>query len=48
VFEEGAVLLGSGVQSLRFRPPLDITEPEIAEGMDILRRSVKAVTTKAA
>src|SRR5262249_14785953 len=48
LFDEGAVLRGSGVESLRFRPPLDITEPEVAEGMEILRRSVKAVTARAA
>ncbi len=48
VFEEGAVLLGSGAQTLRFRPPLDITEPEIAEGIEILRRAVKSVAARAA
>jgi L-lysine 6-transaminase len=43
VFEFGAVLLGSGVRSLRFRPPLDITEAEIEEGVAILRKAVEAV-----
>jgi L-lysine 6-transaminase len=46
--ESGAVILGSGPQSLRFRPPLDITEDEVGEGVDLLRRAVLAVRGKGA
>ena len=42
-YGEGVVLLGSGVQSIRFRPPLVISKEEIAEGLDKLRKSVKKV-----
>jgi L-lysine 6-transaminase len=48
IYELGAVLLGSGVQSLRFRPPLDITEAEVEEGIGIIRRAVQAVRSRAA
>jgi L-lysine 6-transaminase len=43
-YAEGVVLLGSGVQSIRFRPPLVISKEEIAEGLEKLRKSVKKAT----
>ncbi len=48
VFEGGAVLLGSGRQTLRFRPPLDITVAEVDDGIAIVRRAVEALRAKAA
>jgi len=43
-YGEGVVMLGSGVQSIRFRPPLVISKEEIAEGLDKLRKSVMKAT----
>ena len=39
-FEEGAILLGCGVRTIRFRPPLTITQSEIDEGLAALRRAL--------
>lgn len=40
-FSRGLVILGSGEQSLRFRPPLTINKQEIDEGIGILKQSLK-------
>lgn len=40
ILEEGAIVLGSGMQSIRFRPHLNITEDEIDHGIDIIKRSL--------
>jgi L-lysine 6-transaminase len=42
-FEKGLIILPSGERSLRFRPPLNVTEEEIDEGIDIIRRSIAEV-----
>ena len=42
-YDEGLVILGCGKRSIRFRSPLTITEAEIAEGIDLLTQSVKAI-----
>jgi len=39
-YEKGLVILGSGDRSLRFRPPLNISEKEVDEGITILRESL--------
>lgn len=39
--EEGAIMLGSGEKSIRFRPHLNISAEEINLGMDIIDRALK-------
>ncbi len=43
VFDGGAILLGSGERSIRFRPPLNISAAEIDEGIEILNKAVKEI-----
>jgi L-lysine 6-transaminase len=43
-YEEGAILLGCGTRSIRFRTPLTITKAEVDEGMACLRRAIDTVT----
>jgi len=40
-FELGMVILGCGEQSLRFRPPLDVTAAEVDEALEILGRAAE-------
>jgi L-lysine 6-transaminase len=40
-YEEGMVVLGSGINSIRFRPPLMISKESLAEGLEKLRTSIK-------
>lgn len=42
-YEEGVILLGCGVQSIRFRSPLTITSEEIDQGVELLHQSVMHV-----
>ena len=42
-YEEGLVILGCGVRSIRFRSPLTITEAEIDQGVDLLTHVVQEV-----
>ena len=42
-YEEGAIILGCGERSIRFRTPLTITEGEVDEGMACLRRALETV-----
>jgi L-lysine 6-transaminase len=42
-FSKGLVMLGSGERSLRFRPPLNISEQEIKEGVRIIRDTLSAM-----
>lgn len=37
------MILGCGTKTIRFRPPLTIQKDQIDEGMDILKRSLKAI-----
>ena len=46
-YELGALILGCGAHSLRFRPPLDITVAEVDEGLEILKRAVELVAKQA-
>ena len=48
LFELGMIILPCGVQSLRFRPPLDVTASEIDEALDLLKRAVTAGAVKTA
>jgi L-lysine 6-transaminase len=43
-YEEGAILLGCGTRSIRFRTPLTITAEEVDEGIACLRRAINTVT----
>jgi L-lysine 6-transaminase len=43
-YEEGAIILGCGESSIRFRSPLTITEDEIDEGIACIRRALQTVT----
>jgi L-lysine 6-transaminase len=45
-FEEGAIILGCGDRSIRFRSPLTITEEEIDEGVACIRRALETVATE--
>ena len=40
VYENGAVMIGCGERSIRFRPPLTITKEEIDEGIEIIRKTL--------
>ncbi|MFC2086062.1 aminotransferase class III-fold pyridoxal phosphate-dependent enzyme, partial [Bacteroidota bacterium] len=42
-FEKGLMILGCGVSSLRFRPNLTITVPELDEGLGILEDALRAI-----
>lgn len=44
---EGLLLLGAGVQSVRLRPPLDVTVGDIALLLEMLERCVAAVEVRA-
>jgi len=39
----GLLLLGCGERSIRFRPPLNLSAEEAAQGIDVIRRSLKAL-----
>jgi L-lysine 6-transaminase len=41
MYKDGMVILGCGEKSIRFRPPLNVSEKEIDEGLDILETSIK-------
>ena len=39
--EEGAIMLGCGAHTIRFRPPVNISTDEIDKGIEIIRRAIK-------
>lgn len=39
--EEGAIMLGCGAHTIRFRPPLNISKDEIDKGIKIIRSALK-------
>jgi L-lysine 6-transaminase len=39
-YEEGLILIGCGDRAIRFRPPLIITQEEIAEGIAVMRKAL--------
>ena len=40
-YDEGLLMLGCGVSSVRFRPPLVITRDEIDTGMGLVEKVLK-------
>ena len=42
-YEKGLILLSCGVSTVRFMPPLCVTEDELRRICDVLRRSVMEV-----
>jgi len=46
MYQNGAIILGCGVRSLRLRPPLDITAAEVDEALELIRRSLAQVGRK--
>ncbi len=42
-FEQGILMLGCGVQSVRFRPPLTIDRERIDEGMEVIQKTLHAI-----
>ncbi len=47
-YQLGAIILGCGARSLRFRSPLDLTAAEADEALELLRRAVAEATRKTA
>jgi len=45
-YEEGAIILGCGERSVRFRTPLTITEAEVDKGVACIRRALEAVAAE--
>jgi L-lysine 6-transaminase len=45
-FEEGAIVLGCGDRSIRFRSPLTITADEVDEGIGCMRRALETVADR--
>jgi L-lysine 6-transaminase len=44
LYSRAIVLLGSGMRSVRFRPPLTMSEREVAEGLDGFREALKSLS----
>ncbi len=42
-FDYGLIILPCGVNSVRFRPPLNLTKEELCEGMEIVRKVLKEI-----
>jgi L-lysine 6-transaminase len=47
-FDLGLIILPCGTRSLRFRPPLDITETEVDESLEVLGRAIDLAAAKSA
>jgi len=47
-WEEGIVILGSGTHSIRFRPPLNINESEIDQGLALLSKAIGRIEREGA
>jgi L-lysine 6-transaminase len=43
IVESGMLLLGCGVRSIRFRPPLNLTAGEADAGLEIVRKALRAL-----
>ena len=41
--DNGLLMVGSGQHSMRFRPPLNISQEEIDQGIEIIERSLRQV-----
>jgi len=42
-FNNGLFVIGSGTQSMRFRPTLDVTKEHISKGIEIIKSSLKQI-----
>lgn len=42
-YEDGLIILGCGIRSIRFRSPLTISEAHIDQGIDLLMQSIKSI-----
>jgi L-lysine 6-transaminase len=45
-FAEGLIIIGAGDRSIRFRPPLNITEEELTIGLNIIREQLKELSVR--
>ncbi|MDP1678456.1 MAG: L-lysine 6-transaminase [Bacteroidota bacterium] len=43
-YEEGLILIGCGDRSIRFRTPLIISQDELKEGLEIMRKAIKELS----
>lgn len=43
IFKNGAIILPCGTNSIRFRPPLNITDEDILKGLDIISNSAENI-----
>ncbi len=43
-YEEGLILIGCGDRSIRFRPPLTITQDELTEGLGTIKNALKELS----
>jgi L-lysine 6-transaminase len=48
IYELGAIILPCGEHGIRFRTPLDVTIPELDEGVELLRRALDRAVRKTA
>lgn len=46
VFDKGLLLIGCGESTIRFRPPLNLSEPEVDEGIDIISKALSEMKTE--
>ncbi len=47
VFDRNLLLIGCGIQTIRFRPPLNLTEQEVDEGIGIIKKALAEMPTGA-
>ncbi len=45
-FGEGLILIGAGDRSIRFRPPLNVTQQELSDGLKIIREQLKELSLR--
>jgi len=45
-YDEGLILIGAGDRSIRFRPPLNITQDELTIGLNIIRGQLKELSVR--
>lgn len=45
-YDNGLMILPCGTNTIRFRPPLNITKDQINEGIDIIKKSIKEAAAK--
>lgn len=45
-YENKLLILGCGRKSIRFRPPLNITDDELEEGLQVIEKVLKLMMSK--